>query len=64
MPAGAETQPYGVDEFINLVLILIRFYLRHKPAIDNAIGTPLNTAMETIAEAYDSLKIMNPFGPQ
>lgn len=54
---------FGVREFVNLLVALLRFYLRHKPAIDAALGGDLAAAMTELANASESIESINEPGP-
>lgn len=54
---------FGVREFVNLVLFLIGFYLRHKENIDNAVGPEVASALQTVSDASEAIRALNEFGP-
>jgi len=57
------SENYGVREFVNLIVFLISFYLRHKDNIDDAVGPTVASALSTVANAVDEIKELNAFGP-
>lgn len=64
MPEPIETQVFGVDEWVNLALFFIRYYLRHQENIDNAAGSTIADAMRVLAANAANIRILNPPGAQ
>lgn len=61
----ATSSAYGVREFVNLVLALVAFYLRHKTNIDAALGSStITTALGVIADAALTIGAINEPGPR
>jgi hypothetical protein len=57
------TSNFGVRAFLNLLLVLIHLYLRHKDTIDNHLAPALLDAVITIVGAEQSIREANPRGP-
>lgn len=54
---------FGVREFINLLVIALEFYLRHKANIDENLEPQTKSNLESLAGVLNSLRAMNIPGP-
>jgi len=54
---------FGVRQFVNLVLLLIEFYLRHKDAIDDNLPAAVAIGMTDMAGLVDEIRAVNAPGP-
>jgi hypothetical protein len=54
---------FGVREYVNIMLLLLSFYGRHKNNIDDALGTELAEAMSLLLDATEIIQALNPPGP-
>lgn len=54
---------FGVREFINLLLALLAFYLRHKPNIDANLQEGTVATLENLVALMPAFQAMNIPGP-
>lgn len=54
---------FGVRGFVQLILVAIAFYNRHRDNIDDAVGPTVASALHIVADAEDAIAALNAFGP-
>lgn len=54
---------FGVEQFINLLLAVLRFYMRHETEIKKFISPTHAESMDILVRDYASLENINPAGP-
>lgn len=64
MSLPASTEGFGTREFVHLIVMAIRLYLRHKDTIDPDLDPTWVTAMTTLVNAVEALLALNPPGPE
>lgn len=57
------SETFGVREFVNLCIVLLHFYLRHKEDIDAAVEPGITSALDTLVANINALQDLNPPGP-
>lgn len=55
---------FGVRQFVNLFVVLIEFYLRHKIEIDEVLDSPAKSALSSLTSAFNDIAELNPRGPR
>lgn len=57
------SETFGVREFVNLFLLALQFYLRHKENIDDLLPGDLPAHMNALVDAMDTIRALNLEGP-
>jgi hypothetical protein len=55
---------FGTRFFVILILAALREYLRHKPNIDNDLGSTIAAALDVLVANIDVITSWNEPGPQ
>lgn len=59
-----STEGFGTRQFVHLLVLALREYLRHKDKIDPDLPTGTETAIATLVAAIEALLALNPPGPE
>jgi len=64
MSIPASTEGFGTRQFVHLLILAIREYLRHKPTIDPDLPSGGEAAIMTLVDLAEALLALNPPGPE
>ena len=61
---GPTTSEFGVNEFINLLLAVLKQYAKHQVNINEAIPDEAKDAIAVLIDLLPTLAELNPPGPE